>query len=237
MMTAQLETLLDVRDTEAWYGRAEVLHKITVTVGRGEVVGLFGHNGAGKSTLLRVIAGLHSRCAGQIEFDGKSFRGLKPHDRARRGLVMVREGAHVFSGLSVHEHLVLGARLGKISGRPSENVDVYSVLPMLGPLKTRMAGFLSGGQRQMLCLGMALASQATCLALDEPSTGLAPAVSDLLYAAIESLAATGVTFLIAEQNPAWLARVANRGYVMEVGHIVREGAPDELINKRTLSDA
>jgi branched-chain amino acid transport system ATP-binding protein len=225
---------LDVRDAEAWYGRAQVLHKVNVNVHPREVVGLFGHNGAGKSTLCRVIVGLHTHTNAQIAFGGRPLDRLKPHERAKRGLVLVREGARVFDALSVHEHMLLGVRLGRISGRSSNAEDVYKILPLLGPLRRRLAGYLSGGQRQMLCLGMALASKATCMVLDEPSTGLAPAVSDLLYASIALLASSGIAFLIAEQNPVWLAKVATRGYVMEVGRIVREGPPADLVNERSL---
>ena len=224
--------MLDVRNADAWYGRAQVLQRVSVKVKPLEVVGLFGHNGAGKSTLLRMIAGLHTHCSGQVEFGGRPFDRLKPHERAKRGVVLVREGARVFDTLSVHEHMLLGARLARISGRSiRDSEEVYTMLPMLGPLRHRRAGYLSGGQRQMLCLGMAVASRATCMLLDEPSTGLAPAVSELLYVGIESLARSGVTFLIAEQNPIWLGKVATRGYVIEVGRIVSEGQPADLINQ------
>jgi branched-chain amino acid transport system ATP-binding protein len=219
---------LAVESLDAWYGQAQVLRSISLHVGEHEVVALFGHNGAGKSTLLRSIARLHRETAGAITFRGRSLAGARPDEMARLGLRLVREGSRVFDTMSVDDQLGLGARLSK---RPRTEVleGIYGLFPVLKERRAVLGGYLSGGQRQMLALAMALAGDPVCLLLDEPSTGLAHVIVDQLYDMIHGLAARGVALLIAEQTTERLAELARRGYLLETGEIRAEGDPSEFL--------
>jgi branched-chain amino acid transport system ATP-binding protein len=185
-------------------------------------VGLFGHNGAGKTTLLRTIARVHRQSAGRIELDGRDLSPARADQVARAGVRLVREGARVFDALSVEEQLQLGARLSR---RPSGEVvrEMFQLFPVLEDRRRTQGGYLSGGQRQMLALAVALAGDPRCLLLDEPSTGLAPPVIDQLYAALRTLADRGVALLVAEQTSDHLPAIASRSYLLETGEIAAEG--------------
>jgi branched-chain amino acid transport system ATP-binding protein len=221
---------LAVRDAEAWYGQTQVLFGIDLHVGEHEIVGLFGHNGAGKSTLLRVLAGLHRRASYEAMLGGEALTRLTPEKRARAGLVFVREGANVFEGITVEEHLGLGERLARLGGRaPVEADDVYEHIPILDRFKKRLGSELSGGQRQLLALGMAFSANPRCLILDEPSTGLAPDALQAIFTVMTAFASQGVPVLVTEQNPTWLAQLVRRAYLLELGRIVAEGDPAELL--------
>src|SRR3546814_694471 len=184
---------LHVEGVSAWYGQARVLHEISTNVPAGSVVALFGHNGAGKSTLLRSIAGVHTQCGGQVTVAGGRLDDKAAHEVARSGLMLVREGARVFDSMTVAEHLELGVRLAVCTDRaPRTAEEIYELFPVLGERSDARAGYLSGGQRQMLALGAAFASQPSCLLLDEPSGGLAPTVAREIFDKVAELAALGV---------------------------------------------
>jgi branched-chain amino acid transport system ATP-binding protein len=217
---------LDVRDVVAWYGQAQVLFEVNIAVRPGEIVGVFGHNGAGKSTLLRVIAGLHRHAEYESELNGVRLDRRHPHVIARAGLVLVREGARVFEGLSVEEHLQLGRRLGREAGRGAQSLEAtLDLFPALSALRRRPASQLSGGQRQILSLATAFASNPLCLLLDEPSTGLSPQALGVLSESLETLAAKAMPLLVTEQNPEWLARLATRAYLLTLGRVEASGVP------------
>jgi branched-chain amino acid transport system ATP-binding protein len=215
---------LAVASLDAWYGQAQVLRGITLAVNEQEVVGLFGQNGAGKSTLLKSIARLHRHTAGSVRFGGRELTTERPDEVARMGVRLVREGARVFDTMSVGDQISLGARL---SVRPRDQVveEIYGLFPVLKARRRELGGYLSGGQRQMLALALALAGDPVCLLLDEPSTGLAHVVAEQVYATLQVLARRGVAFLIAEQTPEHLVNVCKRGYLLETGEIRAEGAP------------
>jgi branched-chain amino acid transport system ATP-binding protein len=219
---------LVVDSLDAWYGQAQVLREVSIRVDEHEVVGLFGHNGAGKSTLLRSIGRLHRQIAGRVSFDGQRLSELRPHQVARAGVRLVREGARVFDTMSVEEQVNLGARL---SARPRAQVlaETYDLFPVLKQRRAELGGYLSGGQRQMLALAIALAGDPKCLLLDEPSTGLAHVIVDQVYASLEVLAKRGVALLIAEQTGEHLVAMCNRGYLLETGEIKAQGNPADFV--------
>jgi branched-chain amino acid transport system ATP-binding protein len=220
---------LRVRDVYAWYGQTQVLFGVNIDVGPREIVGLLGHNGSGKSTVLRVLAGLHRRAEYDVTLGGESLAHLAPHVIARRGLVLVR-GAEVFEGISVEEHLVLGARLGRISGRKAMKVEeIYELMPVLGKFRKRLGPELSGGQRQLLALGMAFAANPRCMILDEPSTGLDVVARRGIAEVLTAFSSRGVPLLIVEQNPTWLAEFADRAYLLELGRVIAEGSVLSLL--------
>lgn len=216
--------------TSAAYGQTQVLHELRMHVNTSEIVGLFGHNGAGKSTMLRVVAGLHRRASYEAQLNGASIKGKSPHSIARSGLVLVREGAKVFEGLTVAEHLDLGARLGRQSGRGAmPHDDIYDRIPILGEFRKRPASQLSGGQRQLLAIGMAVIANPACLLLDEPSTGLSPMAIKSVRDVLVSFVDKGVMMLVAEQSPAWLLSIVQRAYLLELGRVIGEGPPETLL--------
>ncbi len=219
---------LVVEGLDAWYGQAQVLRSISIAVAEHQVVGLFGHNGAGKSTLLRSIARLHRQTSGVITFGGETLSRARPHEVARAGVRLVREGARVFDTMSVEDQVNLGARLSK---RAMDVVldETYELFPILRDRRKVLGGYLSGGQRQMLALAVALAGDPTCLLLDEPSTGLAHMIVDQVYASLKVLAARGVALLIAEQTGEHLVAMCDRGYLLETGEIRAQGNPAEFV--------
>ena len=222
--------LLELDNVSAHYGQVQALRGITLHVAHGEIVALLGPNGAGKSTTLRSIIGLLQPTAGDIRLSGTSIARLKPHKVVTRGVALVPEGRRVFPNLSVEENLRMGGYL-KTDETDVESAsrDVYELFPMLAERATQQASSLSGGEQQMLAIGRALMSGPTLLLLDEPSLGLAPVITRNIFKTIEELASRGVTVLLVEQNARQALRIAKRGYVMEVGRIVQEGASDDLM--------
>jgi branched-chain amino acid transport system ATP-binding protein len=219
---------LAVNRLDAWYGQAQVLRQVTVAVAHREVVGLFGHNGAGKTTLLRSIARVHRQTSGDIRWDSLQLDTMRTFDVARRGVRLVREGARVFDTMSVEDQLILGARLSR---RPRGVVlsEVFELFPILRDRLRVFGGYLSGGQRQMLAIAVALAGDPICLLLDEPSTGLAHGIVAQLYETLRALADRGVALLIAEQTSTHLAAISERGYLLETGEIRASGPPSTFL--------
>ncbi len=227
---------LELRGVSAWYGAAQALWDVEVGVREGEVVGILGRNGAGKTTLLRAIAGLQSRVAGDVLFDGQPFQSLPAHVRAQRGISIVREGAKLPGSMTVRENLELGARLGRLRGRaPRALKEVLDLFPIIAPFLDRKAALLSGGQRQGLALAVAFASSPELLLLDEPSAGLAPKVAHELFATLKTLSSMGNTILVVEQHPVWLLDFANRGYLLEIGRVVNAGETQDLLASRAMA--
>ncbi|MBK6865617.1 MAG: ABC transporter ATP-binding protein [Ideonella sp.] len=222
--------LLSVTDLHAGYGKAEVLHGISLRADAGQVITVIGPNGAGKSTLLNALIGvLPSR--GAIAYQGRAIGGLELEERVMQGLALVPEKRALFGTMAVEDNLLLGAyrqvRLGqRDTGSAMEKV--FALFPRLKERRAQLAGTLSGGERQMLALGRALMSQPTLLMLDEPSLGLAPRVVKEIFRTIDGLRATGVTILLVEQNARAALEVADYGYVLEMGEVALEGPAAEL---------
>lgn len=218
---------LEVAGLTGGYGRIEVLHGITLSVGQGEVVALIGANGAGKTTLLRAISGVQPISGGTIAFAGRDVTRLPPHARVAAGIIQVPEGRQVFRPLSVEDNLRLGAfRLG--AGSEAGLEQVYALFPALHEKRLQAAGGLSGGQQQMLAIGRALMGKPALLLLDEPSMGLAPVLVDQIFNVIEVLRARGLTILLVEQNANAALAIADRAYVLETGRVSLSGAAADI---------
>jgi len=224
------ELLLNVRNLHAGYGRAEVLHGLTLTASAGKVITVIGPNGAGKSTLLNALMGALP-AKGTIEYDGKSVSLLSLEERVMLGMALVPETRALFSTMSVEDNLLLGAwrqfRLG-IKDSDKELNSVYMLFPRLRERRAQLAGTLSGGERQMLAVGRALMGKPTLLMLDEPSLGLAPLVVRSIFATIAALRSTGVTILLVEQNARAALEVADYAYVLEMGEVALQGPAEDL---------
>jgi branched-chain amino acid transport system ATP-binding protein len=222
------EAALRVTNMNAWYGQAQALRDVSLTVSTGEIVGILGRNGAGKSTLLRSMARLHRRASGGLQLFGEDVLGLTAEAVASRGLSLVREGAIVFESLTVGEHLQLAQSLAERRGRKGDIAQVQEWFPVLWERRDVRGGYLSGGQRQMLSLAVAFVSQPRCLLLDEPSAGLAEVVAASLYESIVRIANQDVALLIAEQDGRWLRGLATRVYVLENGSNQQEKDGNDL---------
>ena len=225
-----MDTLLDVRDLHAGYGRAEVLHGLNLYAKAGEVITVIGPNGAGKSTLLAALMGVIG-ARGQLRFGAVDLGPRSLEERVMHGIALVPETRALFATMPVEDNLQLGAWRPLRQGHRDTAADlerVFTLFPRLQERRKQLAGTLSGGERQMLALGRALMSRPTLLMLDEPSLGLAPLVVRDIFRTIASLRATGVTILLVEQNARAALEVADRGYVLEMGEIVLDGAAPAL---------
>jgi branched-chain amino acid transport system ATP-binding protein len=221
--------LLDVRDLKVSYGRIEGVRGVSMTVGRGEVVGLLGPNGAGKSSVLAAIMGA-VRARGRITIEERLVSGLDPEQIARSGLAIVPEGRRLFARLSVSQNLKLGA-ISRRDGRSAVEADVESLLKRFPVLKQRWhdpAAKLSGGQQQQLAIARALLAKPRLLLIDEPSLGLDPMTVRRVFEIIAELKADGQSILLAEQNAFRTAEVADRVYVLRTGVVARTGSGDEM---------
>ena len=229
--------LLKVEDINVYYGAIHAIKDISFEVNEGEVVTLIGANGAGKSTILKTVSGLLRSKTGSIEFLGEKIGNVAPHKIVNRGLAHVPEGRRVFTRMSVEENLEMGAYT-----RPNSEVNdslalVYEQFPRLKERRKQVAGTLSGGEQQMLAMGRALMSKPKLLMLDEPSMGLAPILVDQIFEIIHSLHQAGTTILLVEQNAQMALSVADRGYVLETGHIVNSGEGKALLEDESVKKA
>ena len=222
--------LLKVTDLRAGYGKAEVLHGLSLQADKGSVITVIGPNGAGKSTFLGSLMGLLPS-KGRIEFEGQAIEELTLEERVMLGIALVPEKRELFGTMSVEDNLVLGGfrqmRQGNSQWR-DRLADVFDLFPRLKERRAQEAGTLSGGERQMLAVGRALMSRPAVLMLDEPSLGLAPLIVKDIFAIIETLRQTGVTIVLVEQNARAALAVADQGYVLEMGEIGLHGPAAEL---------
>jgi phenylacetate-coenzyme A ligase PaaK-like adenylate-forming protein/ABC-type branched-subunit amino acid transport system ATPase component len=231
--------LLAIEQLSAHYGAAQALFGVDLTIDAGETVALVGANGAGKTTLLKCIMGLMRVSGGRILLDGRVVIGESPAQMVKNGLALTPEGREVFPHLTVAENLTLGAAVLK-AGRRDLNrriQAVYDRFERLAERRDQSAGTLSGGEQQMLAMGRALMAQPRLLLLDEPSLGLAPLVTDEIFAIIHQLARSGVTILLVEQNAARALSASHRAFLMASGRIVQQGRSDDLLVDPTLRAA
>lgn len=214
--------LLEVTDLHVHYGAIHALHGISLAVEQGQIVTLIGCNGAGKSTTLRTISALLRPTSGTVRFDGRSIVGLPPHEIVRLGVVQAPEGRGIFANLTVDENLDLGAYArSDPAGVRDDRRRVLDLFPRLRERLRQNAGTLSGGEQQMLAIGRALMARPRLLLLDEPSLGLAPQIVQVIFRIIREINRAGTTILLVEQNAHMALEVAHRGYVLEVGRIVK----------------
>ena len=213
--------LLELKDIHVYYGRIQAVRGLSITVDEGEIVTLIGANGAGKSTTLRAIQGINRPRRGSIHLSGKDITRARPHEIVRGGIAQSPEGRRLFPRMSVRENLEMGAFQRKDRGSLEDEIQhVYSLFPRLGERKNQQAGTLSGGEQQMCAIGRALMARPKLLLLDEPSMGLAPILVDKIFEIIQQINSEGVTVLLVEQNALIALGIAQRGYVLETGHIV-----------------
>jgi branched-chain amino acid transport system ATP-binding protein len=222
--------LLEVDSINTFYGRVQALHGVSLSIEEGEIVTLIGSNGAGKTTTVRTISGLNPPAQGRIRFRGKDISGLPPNRVVGLGIGQVPEGRRVFSRLTVQDNLFLGAYVrNDRDGIRQDEEHVLTLFPRLKERRNQIGGTLSGGEQQMLAIGRALMSRPKLLLLDEPSLGLAPIMVDTIFQVIRDINQSGTTILLIEQNAAMALGVANRGYVLETGRIVKEGSAKALL--------
>ncbi len=231
--------MLEVSGVSVQYGDVQVLHSITLDVRQGEIVTLLGANGAGKTTTLRTIWGLQRPVSGTITFLGRNIVGMATERIAAMGIAAVPEGRHMFPGLTVLDNLMLGTcarppRTGNKNDIDSDLEQVFHLFPVLREFTKRRAWSLSGGEQQMVAIGRALMAKPKLLLLDEPSLGLAPALVDDVFRAIRDIHELGTAVLLVEQNARKALKVADRGYVLELGRIVLEDTAANLIRDERL---
>ena len=223
-------SLLRLDGVTAYYGAIQALRGVSLDVAEGEIVTLIGANGAGKSTLMMTICGNPRARDGTITYAGTDITQAPTHEIMHMGLAQAPEGRRIFSRMTVHENLLMGAQVVKMRNYDRLRDQVFHLFPRLKERLTQRGGTLSGGGQQMLAIGRALMSQPRLLLLDEPSLGLAPLVVRQIFSAIRDLNATeGLTVLLVEQNAYQALRLAHRGYVLVNGAITMTGPGAELL--------
>jgi branched-chain amino acid transport system ATP-binding protein len=222
--------MLEVENLEVSYGALAVLHGVSLSVGRGEIIALVGPNGAGKTTLLKAIAGLLPLRGGAIRWEGERLDTEPPERIVDRGIALVPEGRRLFAHMSVRENLEVGAFTRRAEKERRKQMErVYTIFPRLRERQQQMAGLLSGGEQQMLALGRALMGLPRLLLLDEPSLGLAPRVVASIFSIIAELHQSGISFLIVEQSVHAVLALAQRAYILEGGKMAGEGEAQTLL--------
>ena len=231
-------TLLDLKKVKINYGKVEAVKGVSLVVDDREIVVIIGANGAGKSTILRSISGLKSPVSGEIWFSGHRIDGLPVDAVTKMGISHAPEGRRLFPRLSVLKNLRLGAYLQKDKNEIHRRLKkVFAQLPALESRKSQLAGTLSGGEQQMLTIGRALMSKPKLFLLDEPSLGLAPLMVREIAKIIADIHDQGVTMVLVEQNAQVALKLADRGYVLETGKVVLEGASKELLENELVKKA
>ena len=222
-------TSLAVRDIESGYGEVQILWGATVELGPGKLTTILGSNGAGKTTLLRTITGLLPAWKGSVLLDDRDVTRLSPHDKAELGLVLVPEGRQLFSTMTVHENLEMGATPKHARATMRATIDqVFGLFPRLAERRTQLAGTLSGGEQQMLAIARGLMSKPRILMFDEPSLGLSPLLTMNLFEIIRRLKRESLTMLLVEQNVQMALAVSDHAYVLERGRVSIEGPAREV---------
>ncbi|MFC4775800.1 ABC transporter ATP-binding protein [Paenibacillus sp. GCM10023252] len=233
--------MLTIENLEVRYGAVQAVKGVSLELRQGETVAVIGANGAGKSSLMQAVAGLVKPATGRIIYDGKAIGGWPAHRVSNAGISLVPERREVFGSLTVTENLRMGLKtaIGKVRGAAFEQElqRAFDRFPRLEERRNQLAYTLSGGEQQMLVLSRALMSKPKLLLLDEPSLGLAPIIVAELFTAIEGLKQEGVTILLVEQLAHKALAAADRGYVLENGHLVMEGPAHKLMEDKRMIQA
>ena len=244
--------MLEVKNLMVFFENAIALNDFTMTIDQGEIIGIIGSNSAGKTTLMNTISGLiidmkikeqrkggeRITIYGDILFEGENITNVQPFERVKKGLVLSRERHPIFGESDVAENLKIAGHQVKRSELAQRIEEVYAIFPALKPLKKRKAGFLSGGEQQMLAIGMALILKPALLLLDEPLLGLSPMMQTMLIEAITNLRQeSGITIMITEQFARPVLPIIDRGYVMENGMLALAGTGAELMDNPEIKSA
>ena len=227
--------LLGVEGLDAGYGQTQILRGLTLRLAEGECVGLFGPNGHGKTTALRTISGLLVPMAGTIRFRDREIGGLDCRTIVEAGLIHVPQGSSMFPGLTVLENLTMGGYARRARSEFDKMMQrTFELFPILAERRDQLSRTLSGGERQMLAIGMGLMAKPEVLMLDEPTLGLAPKVKQVLFHAIAEIARSGVSLLIVDQDVEFLLGLAGRLYLIEQGRVAYETTPDGALDDRAI---
>lgn len=227
------ENILKVSGLKVAYGGIKAVKGLDLDVNKGELVTLIGANGAGKTTTLKAITGTLPPCKveGEIRYLGQPLRGTPSFRMVQRKLAMVPEGRGVFTRMTIHENLLMGAYTRKDTAGIAADIDKwYDVFPRLKERSGQLAGTLSGGEQQMLAMARALMCHPTLLLLDEPSMGLSPIMVEKIFEVIRDVSRQGITILLVEQNAKLALQAAHRGYVMESGSLTMTGKAADMLN-------
>ena len=223
--------MLLVEELDLFYGDAQALDRVSLSVDPGSIVAIVGANGAGKTSLIQTIAGMHRPTRGSIRFRGTEIGGLPSHRVCNFGIGQVAEGRQIFPTLSVNENLEVGAMLPRARGQRAQNRErVFALFPRLAERSRQSAGTLSGGEQQMLAIGRCLMGAPELVMFDEPSLGLAPTVVQDVLRCIRDLNREGLTCVLVEQNVSLSLGLASRAYVLETGRIALAGTGAELLS-------
>jgi ABC-type branched-subunit amino acid transport system ATPase component len=229
--------LLEVHDVISGYGRTDVLHGVSISVERDEIVTIIGPNGAGKSTLFKTIMGYLIPRSGKVIFSEENLTQLKPNHKVEKGIAYVPQLDNTFPSLTIRENLEMGG-FSKDRETLQQGIEAaYSTFPILGDRRNQRARTLSGGQRQMLAMSMALMTEPDLLLLDEPSAGLSPKISDEVFSQIMSLHQRGIGVLIIEQDAHRSLSISDRGYVLAMGQNHFDGSADTILNDPQIKEA
>ncbi|WP_454764843.1 ABC transporter ATP-binding protein [Cupriavidus campinensis] len=225
------QTVLKISGLKVAYGGIQAVKGVDLEIQDGELVTLIGANGAGKTTTMKAITGLQGWSAGNVEYMGKSIKGVPSYALLKQGLAMVPEGRGVFARMTITENLQMGAYTRDDEAGIKADIDrMFETFPRLKERANQLAGTMSGGEQQMLAMARALMSQPKLLLLDEPSMGLSPIMVEKIFEVVRTVSAQGVTVLLVEQNARLALQAAHRGYVMESGLITMSGEAKQMLD-------
>ncbi len=225
------QTVLKISGLKVAYGGIQAVKGIDLEITDGELVTLIGANGAGKTTTMKAITGMQGWAGGDVQYMGKSIKGVPSYALLRQGLAMVPEGRGVFARMTITENLQMGAFSRDDDAGIKSDIDrMFGIFPRLKERANQLAGTMSGGEQQMLAMARALMSQPKLLLLDEPSMGLSPIMVDKIFEVVRDISAQGVTVLLVEQNARLALQAAHRGYVMESGLITMNGDAKQMLD-------
>jgi branched-chain amino acid transport system ATP-binding protein len=227
--------MLEVKDLQVFYGKAQALWDVSLNIDEGEIVALVGSNGAGKSTLLKTVSGLLRPASGSVTFLGQRIDGVAPHSIVQMGISHIPEGRRLFTQMSVGENLEMGAYVQEAWKRKAETLNqVYEIFPLLKERQGQLASTLSGGEQQMVAMGRGLMSRPKLCMFDEPSYGLAPMLVTEIFRIIRELRDQGIAILLVEQNVRQSLEIADRACVLENGRIALKGECQELLREEVI---
>ena len=231
-------SLLEIDAIDVFYGQAQALWGVSVSVEKGQVAALIGANGAGKTTTLKALCGLIPLTAGRVNYEGQVISGLPVHRIMDLGISLIPEGRQLFPKMTVEENLTIGSYLARTRAARRANLErVYHIFPRLQERRLQIAETLSGGEQQMLAIGRALMQEPRLLILDEPSLGLAPTLVREIFGIVKELHGRGLTILLVEQNVHQALQVADVAFVLENGRVIMSGAGSELIRDPKVKEA